>query len=656
MTTGLRFVLLLATAGLSAPAAGGGILYYVDDDAPAGGDGLSWATAYRFPQDALAVAAASGGTIDEIRVGEGVYTPDRDEANPDGATTTCCVSHSGLGCDDSGCEAIVCGVLPLCCSEAWDEVCVTLALDLCGTLCIDSRSASFQLVSGVALRGGYAGFGAPDPDARDVDLYLTVLTGDLLGDDGPDFLNNAENSYNVVTGSGTDVTAELDGFTITAGNADGPDPGELNWIRGAGMWTFVGSPTVTNCTFDANMARRHGGGMYNHTGSNPILTNCTFSGNVTVDFDGGGMYNCCGSSPTVTNCTFSGNTANRTGGGMLNFNADATVVNCEFLDNTADPTNGGGGGMANGVSNPTVQNCVFIGNSAWLGGGMYNFQSAPNVTSCTFDANTAVAGGAVNNDESSPTISRCQFILNMTHSNGAGGAMLNATNSSPVIEDCLFSENFGSGSGGAVGTGIDSYPTLINCTIGFNTSDMTGGGVFTTDAFGGHSGTTILNSIVYGNGGIQIVNVAGAITTVEHSDVQFGHAGSGNIDADPLFVDPDNGDFRLQPGSPCIDAGDNMAVPVGITQDLDGNPRFANDLATTDTGKGECPIVDMGAYEFPASCPSDVDCDGNVGITDFLSLLAAWGTDPGGSPDIDGNGTVGITDFLLLLANWGSCP
>ncbi len=56
------------------------------------------------------------------------------------------------------------------------------------------------------------------------------------------------------------------------------------------------------------------------------------------------------------------------------------------------------------------------------------------------------------------------------------------------------------------------------------------------------------------------------------------------------------------------------------------------------------------------SCAADLDGDTIVGITDFLKLLAHWGTDPGGPPDFDGDGNVGIIDFLELLANWGPCP
>ncbi|MHC4219175.1 MAG: hypothetical protein ACYSU7_12050 [Planctomycetota bacterium] len=58
-------------------------------------------------------------------------------------------------------------------------------------------------------------------------------------------------------------------------------------------------------------------------------------------------------------------------------------------------------------------------------------------------------------------------------------------------------------------------------------------------------------------------------------------------------------------------------------------------------------------------CPWDfapIPPDGDVGVSDFLVLLALWGTDPGGPPDFDGDGNVGVTDFLELLAHWGPCP
>jgi len=60
-----------------------------------------------------------------------------------------------------------------------------------------------------------------------------------------------------------------------------------------------------------------------------------------------------------------------------------------------------------------------------------------------------------------------------------------------------------------------------------------------------------------------------------------------------------------------------------------------------------------GCYKC-VTCLGDFDGDNDVGITDFLILLANWGgTGPEG--DIDGDGTVNINDFLLLLANWGPC-
>ena len=143
----------------------GGAILFVDDDAQSGGDGTSWDSAYRFLQDALTDAA--GGGITEARVAQGVYKADRDEANPDGT---------------------------------------------------GDREATFQLINGVAIMGGYAGIGAKNPDARDFELYETILSGNIANQ-----ALETDNSYHVLRGTDIKQTAVLDGLTITAGYASGPD-------------------------------------------------------------------------------------------------------------------------------------------------------------------------------------------------------------------------------------------------------------------------------------------------------------------------------------------------------------------------------------------------------------------------------------------------
>jgi hypothetical protein len=146
--------------------------------------------------------------------------------------------------------------------------------------------------------------------------------------------------------------------------------------------------------------------------------------------------------------------------------------------------------------------------------------------------------------------------------------------------------------------------------------------------------------------------------SVRFSNVQGGVPGPGNIDADPMFVDPNNGDYRLSPGSPCIDSGNNNAIAGLADTDFDGNPRFADDPATADMGCGTPAVVDMGAYEFQGD-PADVlfadlDGDGAVGFEDFETLMGCWTSSDGPCclADLDLDGTVGITDFLILLAHW----
>jgi predicted outer membrane repeat protein len=209
-------------------------------------------------------------------------------------------------------------------------------------------------------------------------------------------------AYHVVQcASGEDANTILEGFTITGGNANGPD---ANSVCGAGMFNFNSSPTVTNCMFSGNNAS-DGGGMCNDQGSNPTVTDCTFNGN--SGYIGGGMCNVSGSNPTVSDCIFLSNTASLHGGGMQNESSDPNVTNCIFSGNSASAH--GGGIMNNNSSNPKVANCIFTLNTAGEGGGGMadSINSNPTATNCTFKMNTAGYGGGMYNYNSSPTMTNC---------------------------------------------------------------------------------------------------------------------------------------------------------------------------------------------------------------------------------------------------------
>ena len=223
----------------------------------------------------------------------------------------------------------------------------------------------------------------------------------MLGNDEPDFENNEENSYHVVTGSSTDASAVHDGFTITRGNAN-TESGPNRF--GGGMYSNGGSPTVMNCIFSGNRAQ-FGGGMLNDN-SSPMVNNCTFSGN-RAQF-GGGMYSN-GGAPVITHCAFIANSAVgkfADGGGMLNFQgSNSAVAYCTFRGNTADER---GGGMYNYNSSPTVDHCTFNGNTAFWGGGMFNSQRSNSmVTNCTIAGNSAAATGGIGTGNSTPTVRNC---------------------------------------------------------------------------------------------------------------------------------------------------------------------------------------------------------------------------------------------------------
>ncbi|MHC4867032.1 MAG: right-handed parallel beta-helix repeat-containing protein, partial [Planctomycetota bacterium] len=311
------------------------------------------------------------------------------------------------------------------------------------------RTATFRLMNGVTLKGGYAGDGEPDPNARDVSLYETTLSGDLNGNDVPvsdpyDFLDEptrGENSYHVVSGAGIDETSVLDGFIVTAGNANHGDR------CGGGMYSDDGYPTILNCTFSDNLAYR-GGGMYTDNDIGPRVSNCIFSGNYAVH---GAVY---GKNMSLISCTFTENMggqigpAGGLGGGVSIWDGNATLIDCVFTRNWA----GMGGGMAvRGNSEPRLINCTFIANSADFQGGaicpMLYAGYGMTVMDCTFIGNsTYMDGGAYSTSHDSTKFFNCTFSGN--HTNGDGGAYcVSIAGGDMAFNNCIFWGNTASGEG-----------------------------------------------------------------------------------------------------------------------------------------------------------------------------------------------------------------
>ena len=325
------------------------VVVYVDEDAGGLNNGTSWTDAFTDLQDALGVAGAPEGPVEEVWVAEGIYRA------------------ASAGGD---------------------------------------RTASFQLLSSVGVYGGFAGF-ETIRDQRAPSVNVTILSGDLDGDDfpvpctqhSPDCdsygglckgglciiaQNSSDNSYHVVNGSGTDQTAILDGFTIEGGNA------ERSATRfqdtGGGMFIDWGSPTVVDCLFTRNQASFGGGGLMALTNSHPKVIGCRFVGNTAVE-TGGGMDTFFENAPEIRNCVFLANSSKSGGGLHISISCEPTVVNCLFNGNSAQDR--GGALRAVGAVATTLTNCTFSGNMAGEEGeAIHNRGSDLSLISCILWGNT----------------------------------------------------------------------------------------------------------------------------------------------------------------------------------------------------------------------------------------------------------------------------
>ena len=298
-------------------------------------------------------------------------------------------------------------------------------------------------------------------------------------------------------------------------------------------------------------------------------------------------------------------------------------------------------------SSPTIDHCLIANNHAHYGGGIMIVRNIDR-----------------EDIGRPPALITNNVIVNNSSGTDGGGIYLNQAWA--TVSNNIIANNSGSWSGGIATWG--GCPSFINNTIVNNRPN----GLL----LGGPNPGCALNPLVKNNiiwlNEIYMCDYKDIIPTdydICYNSIQGGWEGEGNINADPLFVDTDNGDFHLQAGSPCIDSGDNTAVPLDTVDldgdsntteptpwDLDSNLRFFDDPSSVDIGNGIPPIVDMGAYEFGSyRILGDLNADSDVNLLDLAMFATHWLEIDCGAcdgADLNNDGNIDFNDLIELADNW----
>jgi len=223
----------------------------------------------------------------------------------------------------------------------------------------------------------------------------------------------------------------------------------------------------------------------------------------------------------------------------------ATVIDCQGLGRAFLFDDGEG-------PESVLQGVTITNGRARYGGAVYIWHSNPTLKDCLFTSNvafgeeTSYGGGAIHCSVASPHIERCCFLEN---SGEDGGALFSSSSSHPTIMQCTFARNLSNrrgalwcvapvsitsstffGNEAPIGSAIAGPAQVTHSLICFGSGGSATWG-----------GLTLTCCDIYGNaGGDWVGSIEG----------QYGNAG--NISQNPLFCNPEAGDFHLQATSPCV--------------------------------------------------------------------------------------------------------
>ena len=213
---------------------------------------------------------------------------------------------------------------------------------------------------------------------------------------------------------------------------------------------------------------------------------------------------------------------------------------------------------------PTIKNCIITGNSGGKGAGVYIMGAEEEGKIPTF-INTIISdniasgrgGGVAMDYYSTAYFIDCTFDNNECTS-GKGGAIYNDFSGNPLLENCLFINNYAQ-SGAAIANDGVSCPVILDSTFYNNTADEAGACIY--QGTGPYNDPLVENTVMWDNfceqDKIDVYNYNECSPNITYSDIQQGYEGTGNFSEDPLFVNPDGGDFTYLENSPAINAGSN---------------------------------------------------------------------------------------------------
>lgn len=441
-----------------------------------------------------------------------------------------------------------------------------------------------------------------------------VISSDVLIDGpGPDHLTLDANHASRVLFVEDDVTADVQGVTITGGSANGGGGiyvrGKLTVLDsvitandasgiGGGIFCESGELTIDDCRVSENTSSERGGGLGGHYGVINV-SNSRISDNHARY--GGGIESL-GASVTISGSTIVDNSARYRGGGidMVETFSPQGGIYCYVEKSTlsSNSSSGSGGGLALtthsdlAIITASIINTTISSNSAEWGGGFKLSLSS---------------GGTIDLNVQNSTIVRNVADLN-DDGNGVGGGIYEVGHASTTLSNSILADNW-------IGVNSPIPSDIVGPVSEFSShnliSDATTSGGLTDDANGNIVGVTDLSWL---------------LPLSDYGGPTWTHA--------------------LLPYSPAVNAGsDALAV------DFEGNP-----LTTDQRGESRTcgPTVDIGAYEHQYT-PGDFGADGQVDQADLTTLLSNWGAVVRSAAwNAPWDGAVDQNELTDLLTNWGA--